>query len=153
MIARYEEIVSLDPGVFWDWVELKRLYRDIGRLTDAERAARKAISTAGSSRDRSVAYNEMGDVQRDQGNLDDALKSYHASLDIRERLAAADPGNANWQRALWVSMWRLALSGSGLVTWAEVVAKMEEMERNGTLLPTDKPYLEAARRHAAAASE
>ena len=38
-----------------------------------------------------------------QGNLPEALKSYQDSLDIRDRLARADPGNAGWQRDLSVS--------------------------------------------------
>ena len=42
-----------------------------------------------------------------QGRLDDALKSYLASRSIRERLAAADPDNARWQRDLSASNERL----------------------------------------------
>ena len=38
-----------------------------------------------------------------QGNLTEALKSYRASSAIRDRLAAADPRNALWQRDLSVS--------------------------------------------------
>ena len=38
-----------------------------------------------------------------QGRLDDALAAYRASLAIAERLAAADPNNASWQRDLSVS--------------------------------------------------
>ena len=36
-------------------------------------------------------------------DLDGALAAYQASLDIRERLARADPTNAGWQRDLSVS--------------------------------------------------
>lgn len=46
---------------------------------------------------------QIGDVQVKQGNLTDALASYQADLDIAQRLAAADPGNAGWQRDLSVS--------------------------------------------------
>ena len=38
-----------------------------------------------------------------QGNLPEALKAYQAGLAIAERLARADPGNAEWQRDLSVS--------------------------------------------------
>ena len=38
-----------------------------------------------------------------QGDLPGALSAYEAALAIAERLAAADPGNANWQRDLAVS--------------------------------------------------
>ena len=94
VIARYEEVTRLDPGVFWDWVELGRLYQDAGRLPDALRAAKAAAGVAANDRDRSVAFNELGDVQEAQGDLPAALTSYRASLAIAERLAKADPGNA-----------------------------------------------------------
>jgi tetratricopeptide (TPR) repeat protein len=42
-------------------------------------------------------------VQRAQGDLAAALRSYQASHDIFARLAEADPGNAGWQRDLSVS--------------------------------------------------
>ena len=38
-----------------------------------------------------------------QGKLEEALKAYRDSLAIRERLAAADPSNTQWQRDLSVS--------------------------------------------------
>ena len=38
-----------------------------------------------------------------QGDLAGALKSYHDSLAIADRLAKSDPGNAGWQRDLSVS--------------------------------------------------
>ena len=108
LIARYEEITALDPGVHWDWVELRRLYFDIGDLPGAERAATGAMETAPDARARSVAFNEIGDVRVAQGDLPGALESYGAGLDIRERLAEADPGNAGWQRDLIVSYFKLA---------------------------------------------
>jgi tetratricopeptide (TPR) repeat protein len=51
-------------------------------------------------RELSVAHHAVGDVLRARGQLDEALTSYRASLVIRERLAAADRGNAQWQRDL-----------------------------------------------------
>ena len=94
VIARYEEVTRLDPAVHWDWVELGRLYTDAGNLPAALRAARSAADTAENDRDRSVALDAIGDVQVAQGDLPAALTSYRASLAIRERLAKADPGNA-----------------------------------------------------------
>jgi hypothetical protein len=38
-----------------------------------------------------------------QGKLDEALKAYRESLAIRERLAAADRSNTEWQRGLSIS--------------------------------------------------
>jgi tetratricopeptide (TPR) repeat protein len=48
-------------------------------------------------------YGKIGDVQKAQGDLAGALKSYNDSLAIAERLAKADPGNAGWQRDLSAS--------------------------------------------------
>jgi hypothetical protein len=42
-------------------------------------------------------YNNLGDVLVSHGDLPGALQSYRDSLAIRERLAKADPGNAEWQ--------------------------------------------------------
>ena len=56
VIARYEEVTRLDPGVHWDWVELGRLYTDAGSLPAALRAARSAADTAENDRDRLALY-------------------------------------------------------------------------------------------------
>ena len=64
----------------------------------------------GRSEQRRLAARPVGQPQQAsatccvaQGQLDDALAAYRASLAIRERLAAADPSNAGWQRDLSVS--------------------------------------------------
>ncbi len=103
VIARYEEITTLDPSRHWDWVELGRLLFQGGDLPKALAAARRAADTASTERDRSVALNELGDVQVAQGDLPGALASYSGGLEIFQRLAEADPGNAGWQRDLSVS--------------------------------------------------
>jgi hypothetical protein len=51
-------------------------------------------------------------VQQAQGALGVALKSYQAGMTIAQKLAAADPGNAQWQRDVAVSCWKLAKLGS-----------------------------------------
>ena len=50
-----------------------------------------------------MSYDRVGLVLVEQGNLPEALKSFHDGLAIRERLAQANPGNAGWQRDLSVS--------------------------------------------------
>jgi len=100
-----------------------------------------------------VSLIKIGDVQVAQGDLAGALESYRESRAIRERLAGADPGNAGWQRDVWVSYWRLAQFGTReerADRWRAVIAKIEEMQSRGILLPTDEPYLDAARRNLAA---
>jgi len=41
-----------------------------------------------------VLIGRIGNVLHDQGQRDQALASYYASLAIRQRLTAADPSNA-----------------------------------------------------------
>ncbi|MEP3265106.1 MAG: hypothetical protein ABJN78_05040, partial [Hyphomicrobiales bacterium] len=102
LIQRFEEIVKLDAGVHWDWVELGRLYTDAGDLTSSLEAATKALKTATTDRDKSVAYAGIGDVQAAQGNLSAALTSYQSGFEIIQQLVSSDPGNADWQRGLFV---------------------------------------------------
>ena len=79
VIARYEAVVRLDPGVFSDWIALDRLYQAAGRLADARRAAETAINAAEDDRSKSVALIEPGDVLRAQGDLAGAAKAAKAA--------------------------------------------------------------------------
>ncbi|MFM1815460.1 MAG: hypothetical protein RLZ98_2155 [Pseudomonadota bacterium] len=106
------------------------------------------VSNADLQRFTSVTHEKIGDVLVAQGNLAAALDAYKARHAIAERLAAADPGNAGWQRDLWVSYWRLA-KYEPATYWPKAVAKLEDMEKRGILLPTDRQYLETARRELA----
>jgi hypothetical protein len=49
-----------------------------------------------------------------------------------------------------VSYWKLASLPGGEGHWAEVVRRLEEMERRGVLAPTGRKYLDQARAKAAA---
>jgi tetratricopeptide (TPR) repeat protein len=87
VIVRYEEVIHLDPGAHWDWVELSRLYVEAGKLVDAARAAEAAADHATNDRDRSVALMEIGSVLEEQGDRQGAMASYKEALAIAERLA------------------------------------------------------------------
>jgi tetratricopeptide (TPR) repeat protein len=50
---------------------------------------------------------KVGDVRLAAGDRTEALTAYEESLAIRRKLAAADPGNAGWQRDLSVSLERV----------------------------------------------
>ena len=54
-------------------------------------------------REQTVSLGQQGDILRDEGKLEAALKSYRDSLAIFEKLAKQDPGNAGWQRDFSVS--------------------------------------------------
>ena len=46
-------------------------------------------------------------VRAARGDLTGALAAYRDAMAITERLAARDPGNAEWQRDLFVGNWRV----------------------------------------------
>jgi len=108
VIARYEDVVARDPGVFWDWIELRRLYRDAGRLADARVAAEKAIQLADGERNRLVALRELADVQLRSGAFAKALQSTREGVAIARRLAATRSNDLT-QRDLSVSLNQLGL--------------------------------------------
>ncbi|MBL8331039.1 MAG: tetratricopeptide repeat protein [Rubrivivax sp.] len=105
--AIWAEAVELDPDDFWSWVELNRSASEMGDLPGALTAARSAMKHAADDRDRSVAMNELGDVQVVAGDLKGARQSFEESLQIDRRLAAANPSSAASQRDLSVSLERL----------------------------------------------
>lgn len=103
VLARFEEVVQLDSGMPWDWVELGRLYQDAGRLADAERAARAAAKTAVNDRDRMLAFGELDNVLTARGNGPAALAAYRQSKSIAKACARRDRTNLGWQRDLSLS--------------------------------------------------
>ena len=107
VIARYEDVTRLDPGVFLDWVMLSQLYREAGRLADAKRAVEAASHKAASDPERSVAFQALADVQQKLGDRSGALASYRASLAIVDRLARVYPDNLELQRALLIDHGRI----------------------------------------------
>ena len=58
-------------------------------------------------------------------------------------------------RDVLVSLWKLAQADqtNAIEHWAALVARMEDMEVQGTLPPADEPFLETARQNLAAARE
>ena len=52
----------------------------------------------------SVSLDKVGDVRLAAGDRAGALAAYEESLAIMRKLAAADPGNAGWQRDVSVSL-------------------------------------------------
>ena len=89
-------------------------------------------------------------MQVAQGRLDAALDSFRAGLAIREHLAAADPGNAEWQRDLIVSYAKLAEAEPGGGWWAKGLAVAERLGAEGRLAPRDAWMIDMLRKKAAA---
>ena len=103
--------------------------------------------------DLGVSHDRIGDVLVDQGSLPAALESYRASHAIFDRLAKADPGNADWQRDVALSHGRvamvLALQGSGgeaaagFHTGREIIAGLRQQSPNNATLPNDLAWFDA----------
>ena len=104
VIARYEEVVQLDPGVFWDWITLCHLYQDAGRISDAAHAIDMAHQLANNDRDKSIALNALGNVRIAQGDIAGADKAYAESLGIANRLSSASPGDRQAKRAVSIGL-------------------------------------------------
>src|SRR5439155_637046 len=64
----------------------------------------KQMGTEGMSDDIlrriSISYDNIGDVQSDQGDRKAALESYRKALEIITKLASSDPSNTDWQSNL-----------------------------------------------------
>jgi len=106
-----EELLRFDPDRVWSWIDLGDIWMTTGSLDEAAKAFRAAGDAARrtrNERDLSVSDERIGDVQKAQGDLPGALKTYQDGRAIRERLAKSDPGNAQWQRDLSVSYAKLA---------------------------------------------
>ena len=86
-----------------------------------------------------LTYEKIGNVQKAQGHLPEALASYQVSLAIDERLAQSDPGNAGWQRDLIVSYVKMAeidrSQARGMLMRAAEIAN--NMQSKGLLAPSD----------------
>lgn len=104
VIARYEDVVVLDPGVFSDWIEINRLYQDVGQLGNAFRAVMHANEIAQSDLDRAKALDDLGDIMILRHHFPAAESAYAESLTICRNRVAADAGNAVAQRGIMVNI-------------------------------------------------
>ncbi len=102
-LKAFRQAAECDPEGIWNWIEISRLEQIAGTIDGARKTIDAALMIqVEDERPRAVALGILGDVLVAQGNLPEALKSYHDSLAIADRLARADPGNAGWQRDLSV---------------------------------------------------
>lgn len=109
VIARYEDVTRLDPGVFQDWSDLNQLYQDAGRLSDAGRAVESALATAQSEYDHAISLVDLGDILEKQGELPGADRAYSESLINFRKLASAVPDNFLFLKYRAYSLQRMGL--------------------------------------------
>jgi tetratricopeptide (TPR) repeat protein len=93
VIARFEEVVKLDPGVAADWVELERMYVETGKLADARRAVDSLAAAARGESEHEVAFQERSDVLAHQGDLVGARSAADAALKLSRKLLGESPGD------------------------------------------------------------
>src|SRR5262249_56143572 len=98
-------------------------------------------STAARRRHLSFPTQRSGDLLVAQGNLTEALKSYSNTLAIMERLAKADPNNADWQRDLSVSYEKV---GDALAAQGNLTEALKSYRDSST---TNKPQANAHTNH------
>ena len=98
-------------------------------------------------RDLSISYINIGNVLKDQGQLAEALSAFRKCLAIRQRLAAADRSNAQWQRDLQYSVGRMGSISWSFILAGEFTPALETAEQSILLAP-DKLWLYANRAHA-----
>jgi hypothetical protein len=82
----------------------------------------------------------MGDLYRALGQGEEARQAYAKSLAITERLAAAEPDRAHYQRDLVVSLVKLSESETGSNASRALTCALgivEDLSASGRLAPTD----------------
>ena len=87
-------------------------------------------------RTRAAALNEFATTYLTQGDLDAAQAAAEQSRDIIAKLAAADPGNAEWQRDLSVSWNKLGDVRMPRATCRRPQAYTEQEHRDSSPPPT-----------------
>ena len=86
----------------------------------------------------SLDLEDLAQVVDDQNDVATARTDYEASLAIRQRLAAADPTDAQLQQLILRAMARLAKIGGGSVGWRDVAVQYAKIKAAGQLTPNDE---------------
>ncbi len=110
VVARFERLTRLDPGVTADWIQLASLYDTQGRLADARRAADAALKTVVAGADpqpRAATLTMLGLLAMKGGELGRAKALFEEALDTRRKLAKDNPTSAEAQRDVSFSLVKL----------------------------------------------
>ena len=102
----YSKAIENDPNDVRSLLWVGWLEQDRGELQKAEAHLSKVLQLAkpqGQQWEIYWAGLTIGDIRMAQGHLPEALQAYRDSLAMSERLAKAEPDNADWQRNLSVS--------------------------------------------------
>ena len=103
----YEEAFRLQPDDFWTVVRLARQRQIAGHLMGALDAWEAARQVAGDDRERMIAFGEGSESMLEAGNLRGAAEAMHRTVELAEEVASSNPGSAQAQRDLSLSLERL----------------------------------------------
>jgi hypothetical protein len=89
----------------------------------------------------------MGDLYRALGQGESARQAYQGSLEIRERLAKAEPDRADYQLDLVISLVKIGtvVEPADRAPLQQALAILLRLEQQGRLAPADQPKIEALR--------
>jgi tetratricopeptide (TPR) repeat protein len=93
VIARYEQVVRLDPGDPDDWLALCGLYVEAAQLTEARRAVGTLMTVARNDADRAAGYTVKAEVLQATGDLVGARSAALQAIKANQRVVAAEPGS------------------------------------------------------------
>jgi len=85
-IATYQEALRLNPDLVWGYYGLGQVYAQQGQTAEAIVQFRQVIGfhtgldTLGEAVKENIAYSLLGDVQREQGNLEGAIAAYREAI-------------------------------------------------------------------------
>jgi tetratricopeptide (TPR) repeat protein len=96
VLSRFEDVIRLDPNVYWDWAALCHLYAFVDRDADSLRAATRAVALAPGDDERADALFEWAELLSKAGDHASARRRYEESLGIRRRLFAAEPSRESF---------------------------------------------------------
>ena len=118
-------------------------------LSISRRLSEHDPSSALAQRDVSISLEKIGNVAVARGDLASASTAYNESLVIARGLWADNSSSAEARRDVGVSMAKLAQLPGASISWAQVVAHLRAMKRDGVLAPLDEKFLTASEELAA----
>ncbi len=99
-------------------------------------------------RDLMTNYNQIGNLALSEGDMDHARSVYQESLVLAEATSARDPESVIYQRDLVVAYAQMAQVTGDKAWWRKALRIVEKMAKDGTLAPSDKPWLADLRQRA-----
>jgi len=139
----YEQVIKYSPADTWAHIYLSRLYVRNSNLPAAKKTLSETLDATPSKRDKSVIFDELGDIATAQTDLPAARAYYEDGLKIAKALAQSDPTHGGYQRDLAFVYAKLALLGEddAKKQWKRAHGILKSLDEAGRLAPTDQGAL------------